>query len=46
MNGIYMDKKYGIIFDFNYLLSHPDWYLDKEDSLEKQGVIGKIPFPS
>lgn len=42
----YMDKEYGIIFDFDYLLSHPDWYLDKEDSLEKQGVIGKIPFPS
>ncbi|MRR42369.1 DUF3841 domain-containing protein, partial [Bacillus anthracis] len=41
---IYMDKKYGIIFNFDYLLSHPDWYLDKEDSLEKQGVIGKIPL--
>ncbi|MGK8683634.1 DUF3841 domain-containing protein [Bacillus cereus] len=40
----YMDKEYGIIFDFDYLLSHPDWYLDKEDSLEKQGVIGKIPL--
>lgn len=39
-----MDKKYGIIFDFDYLLSHPDWYKDKEDSLKKQGVIGKIPL--
>ncbi len=38
----YMDKEYGIIFDFDYLLSHPDWCLGKEDSLEKQGVIGKI----
>ncbi|WP_263704372.1 DUF3841 domain-containing protein [Bacillus thuringiensis] len=40
----YMDKEYGIIFDFDYLLSHPDWCLGKEDSLEKQGVIGKIPL--
>ena len=39
-----MDKEYGIIFDFDYLLSHPDWCLGKEDSLEKQGVIGKTPF--
>lgn len=39
-----MDKEYGIIFNFNYLLSHPDWYLGKEDSLEKQGVIGRIPL--
>ncbi len=37
-----MDKKYEIIFDFDYLLSHPDWCLGKEDSLEKQGVIGNI----
>ncbi|PFK14424.1 DUF3841 domain-containing protein [Bacillus cereus] len=40
----YMDKEYGITFDFDYLLSHPDWCLGKEDSLEKQGVIGKIPL--
>ena len=40
----YMDKEYGIIFDFDYLLSHPDWYLDKEDSLEKQGLSEKSPF--
>ncbi|OFD07622.1 hypothetical protein BTGOE6_22560 [Bacillus wiedmannii] len=40
----YMDKEYGIIFDFDYLLSHPDWCLGKEDSLEKQGVIGRIPL--
>ncbi len=39
-----MDKEYGIIFDFDYLLSHPDWCLGKEDSLEKQGVIGRIPL--
>ncbi|KAA0765692.1 DUF3841 domain-containing protein [Bacillus sp. SH5-2] len=40
----YMDKEYGIIFDFDYLLSHPDWCLGKEGSLEKQGVIGRIPL--
>ncbi|GAB6497073.1 DUF3841 domain-containing protein [Bacillus luti] len=40
----YMEKEYGIIFDFNYLLSHPDWYLGMEDSLTKQGVIGRIPL--
>ena len=39
-----MDKEYGIIFDFDYLLSHPDWCLGKEDSLEKQGVIVKTPL--
>ncbi|EOP11113.1 hypothetical protein ICS_02712 [Bacillus cereus BAG2O-3] len=40
----FMDKEYGLIFDFEYLLSHPDWYKGKESSLEKQGVIGKIPL--
>ena len=40
----YMDKEYGIIFDFDYLLSHPDWYLDKEDSLENKGLSEKSPF--
>lgn len=40
----YMDKEYGIIFDFDYLLSHPDWCLGKENSLKKQGVIGRIPL--
>lgn len=42
----FMDKEYGLIFDFEYLLSHPDWYKGKESSLEKQGVIGKIPLSS
>ncbi|WP_368907947.1 DUF3841 domain-containing protein [Bacillus wiedmannii] len=40
----FMDEEYRLIFDFEYLLSHPDWYKDKEESLEKQGVIGKIPL--
>lgn len=39
-----MDEEYRLIFDFDYLLSHPDWYKGKEASLEKQGVIGKIPL--
>ncbi|WHY26795.1 DUF3841 domain-containing protein [Bacillus wiedmannii] len=40
----FMDEEYRLIFDFEYLLSHTDWYKDKEESLEKQGVIGKIPL--
>lgn len=32
---IYMDKEYGIIFDFDYLLFYFDWCLGKEDLLEK-----------
>lgn len=39
-----MDETYRLIFDFEYLLSHPDWYKGKESSLEKQGVIGRIPL--
>ena len=41
-----MDKEYGIIFDFDYLLSHPDWCLGKEDSLENKVLSSKHPFPS
>ena len=40
----YMDKEYGIIFDFDYLLSHPDWCLGKEDSLKKQGLLKNSTF--
>lgn len=40
----FMNEEYRLIFDFDYLLSHLDWYKGKEDSLEKQGVIGKIPL--
>lgn len=40
----FMDEEYRLIFDFDYLLSHPDWYKGKDASLEKQGVIGKIPL--
>ena len=40
----YMDKEYGIIFDFDYLLSHPDWCLGKEDSLENKVLSAKYPF--
>lgn len=40
----FMDEEYGIIFDFDFLLHHPDWYLGKENSLQKQGVMGRTPF--
>ncbi|KLA31518.1 hypothetical protein B4077_2926 [Bacillus cereus] len=40
----FMNEEYRLIFDFDYLLSHLDWYKGKEASLEKQGVIGKIPL--
>ncbi|WP_336769768.1 DUF3841 domain-containing protein [Bacillus bombysepticus] len=39
-----MNEEYGIIFDFEYLLTHPDWYLGTEDTMKKQGVIGRIPL--
>ncbi|MFJ8525391.1 DUF3841 domain-containing protein [Bacillus cereus] len=39
-----MEMEYGIMFDFNALQDHPDWYLDIPNDIEKQGVVGMLPI--
>ncbi|PEW67905.1 hypothetical protein CN424_27610 [Bacillus cereus] len=41
-----MIKEYGIMFDFNALQDHQDWYHDTSDEIDKQGVIGILPISS
>ncbi|MDT3496160.1 DUF3841 domain-containing protein [Bacillus toyonensis] len=39
-----MEKEYSIMFDFNALQDHPNWYRDTPKEIEKQGVVCMLPI--